>query len=89
MLLIPDEQFCPRLEMVIFACAGVGMKLQTRLLITAALWLLLVVALGYWRMFHAWQWGSFVVFFTEYLPLLGLLLVILLVLESLYFRRRG
>jgi hypothetical protein len=66
------------------------MKLQSRLLlITIAVWLLLVLALGYWRMVYAWKWGSFAVFFTQYVPLLGLSLIILLVVEMLYVRWRG
>jgi hypothetical protein len=38
------------------------MKLQTRLLITAALWLLLGTALGYWRMVYAGGMGKHVGF---------------------------
>ena len=65
------------------------MKRENRLFfITAILWLLLVFALGYWRMIYAWRFGSIRVFFTQYVPLLGLLLLILLVLESWYFHRQ-
>ena len=64
------------------------MKFRT-LLVTVVVWLLLVAALGYWRMFYAWRWGSFGVFFLEYMPALVLLLVVLVVFQSLYFRRQG
>jgi hypothetical protein len=65
------------------------MILQRAQLVTVSLWLLLVVALGYWRMFYAWRLGSVIVFLSIYLPILALLLLIALLLQNLYFARRG
>jgi ABC-type amino acid transport system permease subunit len=57
-------------------------------LATIGLWIAVVVALGYWRMFYAWRWGAAYVFFFRYLPVLVLILVLVLVLEAFYFGRK-
>jgi hypothetical protein len=31
---------------------------RTTLLVTISLWIVLVVALGYWRIFYEWRWGA-------------------------------
>jgi ABC-type amino acid transport system permease subunit len=58
------------------------------LLATIGLWVAVVVALGYWRMSYAWQWGATYVFFFRYLPILVLILVLVLVSEMFYFGRK-
>ena len=64
------------------------MKLRNYLLTTLGLWILIVVAFGYWRMFYAWRWGSVWVFMFQYVPALTLSLAIVVLLELLYFRRK-
>lgn len=64
------------------------MTLRTLLLITVGFWLLMVIALGYWRMYHAWHWGNDLTFFFHSLPLLVLGLVLIVILETLFFRSR-
>jgi len=59
---------------------GESLKLRN-LLIAVALWLLLVAAIGYWRMFYAWHWGAVWVFFFEYVPILALILIGVLAFE--------
>ena len=55
------------------------MKSQTRVLFaTVGMWLVVAVALGYWRMFYAWRWGAAIVFFFQYMPLLVLILAVIL-----------
>ena len=64
------------------------MKSQTRVLFaTVGMWLVVAVALGYWRMFYAWRWGAAIVFFFQYMPLLVLILAVILLSEFLYLRR--
>jgi hypothetical protein len=62
------------------------MTLRTLLLITIGLWLLLVTSLGYWRMFYAWHWGNGVTFFFHSLPLAALGLIVIVILEIIFFR---
>jgi len=64
------------------------MTLRTLLLITIGLWLLLVVAFGYWRMVYAWHWGNDMLFFFHALPLFGLGLIVIVILEILLLRSR-
>jgi len=64
------------------------MKSQTRVLFaTVGMWLVVAVALGYWRMFYAWRWGAAIVFFFQYMPLLVLILAVILLSEFLYLSR--
>jgi len=64
------------------------MTLRTLLMITVALWLLLVMFLGYWRMFFAWHWGNAAIFFLHWLPVAVLALLVIVTLEVLFFRPR-
>lgn len=65
------------------------MNSRTRLfLVTISLWVAVVVALGYWRMFYAWRLGAFYSFFVHYMPILGLVLLIVVISEFFYFDRR-
>ena len=64
------------------------MTLRTLLLITIALWLLVVIFLGYWKMFFAWHWGNAAIFFLHSLPLAVLALLVIVTLEVLFFRAR-
>jgi len=64
------------------------MTLRTLLVITIALWLLLVGFLGYWRMFFAWHWGNSWTFLFHSLPLATLCLIVIVTLEVLFFRPR-
>jgi len=64
------------------------MTLRTLLLITIALWLLLVSFLGYWRMFFAWHLGNSWTFLFHSLPLAVLALLVIVTLEVLFFRPR-
>ena len=64
------------------------MKSQTRVLFaTVGMWLVVAVALGYWRMFYAWRWGAAFIFFLQYMPVLVLSLAVILLSEFLYLRR--
>ena len=65
------------------------MTLRTLLLITIGLWLIVVVALGYWRMFYAWHLGNAAIFFLHSLPLLVLGLLLILIVEALFSRSKG
>jgi len=64
------------------------MSLRT-LLITIGFWLMVVVALGYWRMYYAWHLGNAVIFFLHSLPLLVLGLALILILETLFSRSKS
>ena len=65
------------------------MNSRTRLfLVTIGLWVAVVIALGYWRMFYAWRLGAFYSFFVHYMPLLLLFLFIVVISESWYFDRK-
>jgi hypothetical protein len=55
---------------------------------TVLLWLAVVVAVGYWRLFYAWRFGNGLTFFTQFFPRLVLILIAVLVLEYYYFRRK-
>jgi len=57
------------------------------MLATLAAWALLVVAIGYWRMFYAWRLGSAFQFFFHYMPILIAVLIVVLSLEGLLLRR--
>jgi hypothetical protein len=59
------------------------------LLITTAVWLLAVIALGCWQLFYAWHWGSGAIFLFHTMPLAVLTLVLIAVLETLYWRWRS
>jgi hypothetical protein len=64
------------------------MNSQSKVLFgTVGMWLIVAVALGYWRMFYAWRWGGAFIFFFQYIPVLVLILVIILLSEFLYLRR--
>ena len=65
------------------------MTLRTLLLITVVLWLIFVIVFGYWRMFYAWHWGNAAIFFLHSLPLAVLALLVIVILEVLFFRPRG
>jgi hypothetical protein len=56
-------------------------------LATLVAWVLLVVAIGYWRMFYAWRLGSTFQFFFHYMPILIAALVVVLLVEGLFLRR--
>jgi hypothetical protein len=62
---------------------------RTLLVVTIGLWLMVVIVLGYWRMFYAWQWGNAAIFFFHTLPLLTLGLVLIVILEALFFRAKS
>jgi len=64
------------------------MKLQRLLLITAGIWFVAVIALGYWQLFYAWHVGSGLIFFFHTLPLSLLTLILLAALEAFYWRWR-
>lgn len=64
------------------------MKTWTVPMATTALWIVLVVVIGYWRMFYTWQLGSVAAFLFHYIPILILILIVLLSLEAGYFRWR-
>jgi hypothetical protein len=66
-------------------------SLETKPPITATVlvWLVVVVALGYWRMFYAWRWGNLLIFATQLFPRLVLILVAVLAAEYFYFRDRA
>jgi hypothetical protein len=55
---------------------------------TVLLWLAVVVAMGYWRLFYAWRFGNGLIFFTQFFPRLVLALIAVLVLEYFYFRHK-
>jgi hypothetical protein len=57
------------------------------MLATLAAWAVLVVAIGYWRMFYAWRLGSTFQFFFLYMPILIAVLVVVLSVEGLFLRR--
>jgi len=56
-------------------------------LATLAVWVLLVLAIGYWRMFYAWRLGNTIQFFFHYMPILIAVLLVLLLVEGLFLRR--
>jgi len=68
---------------------GKRITLRTLLPITIGSWLLVVIALGYWRMFYAWRLGNAAIFFLHSLPLLVLGLLLIVILETLFFRSNG
>jgi hypothetical protein len=53
---------------------------------TVLLWIVVVVAVAYWRLFYAWRFGSGLIFFGRLFPGLVLILIAALVLEYFYFR---
>ena len=55
---------------------------------TILVWLAVVVAVGYWRVFYAWRLGNGLIFFTQFFPRLVLILIAVLALEYFYFRAR-
>jgi hypothetical protein len=59
----------------------------TVLLATVGLWVVVVLAVGYWRMFYAWRLGAAFLFFFQYIPVLSLILAVVLSSELLYFHR--
>jgi len=68
---------------------GEIMNLKLLLAITVALWLLVVIAIGYWRLDYAWHWGDFLIFFFHSLPLLVLSLGVIIIVEALLFRAKN
>jgi hypothetical protein len=57
------------------------MKSRTLILATIAVWIIVVVAAGVWKLNYAWRWGGGVVYFLLYVPVLIVLLVIVLSIE--------
>ena len=68
---------------------GKRVTLRILLPITIGLWLLAVIAVGYWRLFYAWHLGNGAIFFFHSLPLLVLSLLLIVILETLFFRSKG
>jgi hypothetical protein len=64
------------------------MALRNVILITTGLWLLVVIAIGFWRLIYKWHLGNAVIFFFHTLPLLVLGLFLIILLEIFIFRFR-
>jgi len=58
------------------------------MIVTAIVWLAVTVGLFYQRVFHAWHWGATLKFFTVEFPILTLILIVVFVFESYYFREK-
>jgi len=56
------------------------------ILLTVVVWLAIVLALGFWRLFYAWRFGSLLQFLGQAFPRLVVILIVILVFESFYFR---
>jgi hypothetical protein len=64
------------------------MSLRTVLVITIALWIVLVAFLGYWQLIFAWRWGNGAIFLLHSLPLATLSLIAILTIEIILLRPR-
>ena len=64
------------------------MKATTIMLVTGIIWLVVALGLFYHRAFYAWHWGTISKFFVLEFPILTVILIIILMLESYYFREK-
>jgi len=62
------------------------MKARIAILTTILLWVMAIVGLGYWRLFYAWHLGSgsVLVFFSQDVPRLTLILIVIVLIEYFY-----